>query len=67
MAVPEPVCVRKGSSQMPRLVTVSIKRSEEITCDHKYENSFSAVHNNFTPYALTSNINKLHSGRQRTA
>ena len=65
IAVPEPVCVRKRSSQMPRLVTVSIKRSEKI-CDRKYENSFSAVHNNFTLYALTSNVNKLHSRRQRT-
>ena len=42
------------------------KRSEKIICDRKYENSFSAVHNNFTLYALTSNINKLHSRRQRT-
>ena len=34
--------------------------------DRKYKKSFSAVNNNFTLYALTSNINKLHSRRQRT-
>ena len=61
MAVPEPVCVRKRSAQMPRLVTVSIKRDLK-----KYENSFYAVNNNFTLYALTNNINKLHSRRQCT-